>query len=50
MDLSRRDFLRASTSAAAGTAIVLGTRDSYAVLPAGSIVRIRLDKSLNVPA
>ena len=38
----------AIAGAATGTAIVLGTRDSYAVLPAGSVVRLRTEHPLYV--
>jgi len=40
----------AIAGAATGTAIVLGTRDSYAVLPEGSVVQLRTEQPLYVLA
>jgi hypothetical protein len=40
--------LGAIAGAATGTAIVLGTRDSYAVLPAGSVVQLRTEEPMHV--
>jgi hypothetical protein len=47
---SKSTALGAIAGAATGTAIVLGTRDSYAVLPAGSVVQLRTDESMHVLA
>jgi len=41
-------LIGAAAGAAAGTAIALGTRDVEAVLPAGSVMAIRLDTPLRV--
>jgi len=41
-------FVGAAVGAAAGTAIVLGTQDVDAVLPAGSAMEIRLDAPIRV--
>jgi len=43
-------FIGAAVGAAAGTAIVLGTQDVDAVLPAGSAMEIRLDAPIRVAA
>ena len=47
---SKSTALGAIAGAATGTAIVLGTRDSYAVLPAGSVVQLRTDEPMHILA
>ena len=41
-------LIGAAAGAAAGTGVALATKESYAYLPAGSIFRLELDKSLEV--
>lgn len=45
---TKSTLIGAAVGAAAGTAVVLGTRDVDAVLPAGSEMRLRLDRDLTV--
>lgn len=45
---ARGTVIGAAVGAAAGSAIVLGTEDVDAVLPAGAVLRLRLDRPLTV--